>query len=145
MNLHLRDSWWEGTDVCTLCIFTVALWTRPMDSQSAHLWGVCVGVCVCQPFEHHPKRCFLAVHKPPWQHKSKQPGNFFKSAFWTCAVALRLLHLVRWGASFSVELITPFSLIIDSYYCGSEGWMHIQNSPLRSPSCVWHVCLWHRL
>lgn len=42
MNLHLRDGWYEGADVCTLCISTVALWTSPMDAQSTHLWGVCV-------------------------------------------------------------------------------------------------------
>lgn len=53
-------------------------------AQSTHLWGVCV-----KSFEHHPKKCSLAVHKPPWQHKSKQQGDFFKSAFWTCAVVLR--------------------------------------------------------
>lgn len=39
MNLHLRDGWCEGADVCTLCISIVALWTGPMDAQSTHLWG----------------------------------------------------------------------------------------------------------
>lgn len=42
MNLHLRDGWCEGADVCTLCISTVALWTGPVDAQSIHLWGVFV-------------------------------------------------------------------------------------------------------
>lgn len=84
VNLHLRDGWCEGADVFALYISIFALWIGTIDAQSTFLWGR-----VCQSFEHHPKRCSLAVHEPPWQPKSKQLGDFFKSEFWTCAVLLK--------------------------------------------------------
>lgn len=140
MNLHLRDDWCEGADVCTLCISIVALWTSPVAAQSIHLWAVCVShLSIIQKDALWLSISSLgSTNQNSWEISS----NVCSAPVLWCWGSCTCFHPCK----VRDQLITPFPLITDNYYCASEGWMHIQNSPsLRSLSSMWHVCLWQHL
>ena len=88
VNLH-RETVGVEEPMFSRCAFQLLHYGLAPWMPRSPVWGVCASAISASS-----KRCTLGAHKTRWQHKSKhskweQLGDFFKSAFWTCAVTLK--------------------------------------------------------